>query len=120
SDHSISPSPSQGAIFDTRLQHEAGARSRSQEIDPLYLFACHLAWERHEEPSAGWELISAAHSANSDTRAHACALLSSSRHCGGSGLGPSPESISRKTRQIPAKDDDMKTPYELEIIENCA
>jgi CRP/FNR family transcriptional regulator, cyclic AMP receptor protein len=120
SDQNNSLSPSGGAIFDTRLQPETGARSWPQQIDPLYLFACHLAWERHEEPGAGWELISAAHSANSDTRAQARSLLSSSRHCGGSGLGPSPELISRTARQIPAKDDDMKTPYELEIIENCA
>ena len=94
--------------------------SQPQEIDPLYLFACHIAWEREEEPSAGWELISAANSTNSDTRAHARTLLSSSRHCGGPGLGPSVEALSRKTPQLPEKDDDMKTPYELEIIENCA
>jgi len=53
------------------------------EIDPLYLFMCGLQWESEEEPSAGWELIAAAQSSHSETRAHARALLASSRHLGG-------------------------------------
>ena len=28
-----------------------------QEVDPLYLSACHLQWENNDEASAGWELI---------------------------------------------------------------
>ena len=47
---------------------------------------CHLAWEQEEEPSAAWELLAAAQSLNPDTRAHARALLASSRHF--SGLSP--------------------------------
>ncbi len=39
------------------------------EADPLYLFACHIAWEREEDPSAGWELIAAAQSTHGNTRA---------------------------------------------------
>ena len=35
-------------------------RTHPQEIDPLYLFACHLAWEQREEPSAAWDLLAAA------------------------------------------------------------
>lgn len=91
-----------------------------QENDPLYLFACHIAWERREDASAGWELISAANSANSDTRAQARALLCSSRHFGGAGLGPSPESVSRKVATIPAKENTVKKTEDLELVENCA
>lgn len=86
-----------------------------QEIDPLYLFARHIEWERNEEPSAGWELIAAAQSFHSETRAHARALLSSSRHLGGIGLAESP---SPKKRE-PRVEDEMKVPYGLDIIENC-
>ena len=41
------------------------------ETNPLYLFACHIEWERREEASAAWELLSAAQSSNQNTRAHA-------------------------------------------------
>lgn len=44
---------------------------RLDEIDPLYLFSCHLAWEQQEDTSAAWELLAAAQSLNPDTRAHA-------------------------------------------------
>ncbi len=90
-----------------------------QEIDPLYLFACHVAWDRREEASAGWELISAANSANSDTRAHARALLCNSRHLGGAGLGSSQESNSRKAPQA-TKENNVKKQPDLEFVENCA
>ena len=50
---------------------------RTQEIDPFYLFACHLEWEGAEEPSAAWELIAASRSSHEETRAHARALLAS-------------------------------------------
>ena len=53
-----------------------------EEVDPFYLFACSLQWERDEEPSAAWELIAAAQSGHEDTRAHARALLAYSRHFG--------------------------------------
>jgi len=32
---------------------EPKPQAHPQEIDPLYLFACHMEWERSEEPSAG-------------------------------------------------------------------
>jgi len=90
------------------------AQAHPQEVDPLYLFACHLEWERSEEASAGWELIAAAQSSHSETRSHARALLSRSRHLGGIGLEiPSP-----KKRQSRAEDE-MKAPYGLDIIEDC-
>jgi CRP/FNR family transcriptional regulator len=88
------------------------------EIDPLYLFACHLAWEQREEPSAAWELLAAARSWNGDTRAHARALLASSRHFAVTGQGSaSCRTLRRKRTQ--AMEADMNPPYGLDIIDNC-
>ncbi len=92
--------------------HQPGA------IDPFYLFACHVEWERREEPSAGWELLAAAHSLHSDTRAHARALLSSSTHLGGVGFSTVSDCTPPKKRQ-PTAEAEMKAPYGLELMENC-
>lgn len=89
------------------------------EVNPLYLFACHIEWERREDPTAGWELISATRSSNSDARAYAGSLLSSSRHLGGWGLGSVPDGLVSRKRQI-AVEDEMKGPYGLEITDDCA
>lgn len=86
-----------------------------QEIDPLYLFACRLAWEQQEEPTAGWELLAAARSSNADTRAHARALLASSRHL--SGLGSA--GTTKRKRPIDTEGE-MNAPYGLEIVDNCS
>ena len=86
-----------------------------QEIDPLYLFACRLVWEQQEEPSAGWELLAAARSSNTDTRAHARALLASSRHLSGLGSG----CTTKRKRSIDTEGD-MNAPYGLEIVDNCS
>lgn len=89
------------------------------EIDPLYLFACHIEWERREDPGAGWELLSAAQSSNQDTRAHARALLTSSHQLGG--MGPSaPVEFTFAKKRLAARESDMKAPYGLEIIDNCS
>ena len=50
---------------------EPKPQAHPQEIDPLYLFACHMEWERSEEPIAGWELLRASQSSHSETRSHA-------------------------------------------------
>ena len=63
---------------------QPGPRAHPQQPDPLYLFACQLAWGQQEEPSAAWELLAAARSSHADTRAHARALLARSRHLSGS------------------------------------
>jgi hypothetical protein len=75
----------------TTLCDRFAPRANPLAVDPLYLFACHIEWERAEEPTAGWELISAANSPDGDTRAHARALLSGSRRLGGTGQGPTSE-----------------------------
>lgn len=88
------------------------------EIDPVYLFACHVEWELREEPTAGWELVAAAQSLNSDTRAHARALLASSRHLGGLAAGR-PVAVPSSRKRRAAVEDEMKTPYGLDIIDDC-
>ncbi len=90
--------------------------THADERDALYIFACYLAWEREEDPSAGWELIAAAQSSHSDTRAHARALLSSSRHL--AGIGSVAEHSTPRKRQ-PKVEADMKTPYGLNLVEEC-
>lgn len=88
------------------------------EIDPLYLFACHIEWENREDPGAGWELISAAQGKHADTRAHARSLLAASRHVGPLVENSAPEPDARKTDNS-SQEVHMKTPYGLDIVENC-
>ncbi len=87
-------------------------------IDPLYLFACHIEWEQSQEPSAAWELISAMQTGDASSRSQARALLASSAHIKrmGSGQGTEP-AISRRRHSTP--EENMKTPYDLDIVENC-
>ena len=91
-------------------------QTHPQEVDPLYLFGCHLAWEHEEEPSAGWELLAAAQSSHADTRAHARALLGSSRHISGLGTGAR---CTTKRKRLAATEIDMNAPYGLDIIDDC-
>ena len=85
------------------------------EIDPLYLFVCHVEWELREDPGAAWELIAAAQSMNGDNCAQALALLAGSRHLAGTA-----PTFPAKPRRVSHGEADMKTPYGLDIIENCA
>jgi CRP/FNR family transcriptional regulator len=94
---------------------QPGPQTHPQEIDPLYLFACHLEWEQREDPSAAWDLLAAAQSSHGDTRAHARALLASSHHLGGVGSGSACASKLKRS----AREDSMNAPYGLEIIDNC-
>jgi len=89
-----------------------------EETNPFYLFACHVEWELREDTCAGWELIAAAQSAHSETRAHARALLAGSKHL--AGMGSSAISESRMTRKRQESvETEMKAPYGLEIIDRC-
>jgi CRP/FNR family cyclic AMP-dependent transcriptional regulator len=89
------------------------------EIDPLYLFACHIEWERREEPSAAWELLSAAQSPHADIRAQARELLSGSQHLGGVGLGETYK-CETKPKRPAAPELSMRSPYGIDIVENCS
>jgi CRP/FNR family transcriptional regulator, cyclic AMP receptor protein len=88
------------------------------EVDPFYLFARHIEWERHREPSAGWDLISAAQSSHADTRAHARALLSNSCHLGGIGASTSIE-VTPPKKRASVMENEMKAPYGLDLVEDC-
>jgi len=111
------PLPSKGDAASADLQ--PGPQTHPHEIDPLYLFACHLEWEQREEPSAAWDLIAAAQSSHGDTRAHARSLLASSHHLGALGAGSSSACATKKKRST-ATETNMKAPYGLDIIDNCA
>lgn len=96
---------------------QSSPQTNPQEIDPFYLFACHLEWEQREDSGAAWELLAAAQSLHADTRAHARALLCSSHHLGAVGTGSS--FITKKKRSA-AMETTMKGPYGLEIVDDCA
>ncbi|MFZ0859484.1 MAG: Crp/Fnr family transcriptional regulator [Candidatus Sulfotelmatobacter sp.] len=102
-------------LFGPDLQPDP--QTHSQELDPLYLFACHLAWEQQEEPSAAWELLAAAQSSHGDTRAHARALLASSRHLARLGQGTGSCRVPKQKRSSSMEID--MAPYGLDIIDNC-
>jgi CRP/FNR family cyclic AMP-dependent transcriptional regulator len=89
------------------------------EIDPLYLFMCQVEWERREEPGAAWELLAASQSPHADTRAQARTLLANSQHLGGIGFGEASRS-ELKPRRLAATETSMRSPYGLDIVENCA
>lgn len=85
-------------------------------MDPLYLFGCQVEWERGGETSSGWELISAARSSHSDTRAHARAMLERVEQV----EVVSPEILpDQRYRRNSTMEMGMRTPYGLEIIESC-
>jgi CRP/FNR family transcriptional regulator, cyclic AMP receptor protein len=86
-------------------------------VDPLFLFACQLEWERRADPSAAWEVLSAARSSHADTRAHARPLLERPQQ-----MRPQvPEDVpsDHGYRRSSTMEAGMRTPYGLEIIESC-
>lgn len=85
-------------------------------IDPFYLLACRVEWERRQDTGAAWELIAASRSSHSDTRAQARALLASSQLAG---TGAAPAACSNKPRLDFRLEADVTGPCELETIENC-
>lgn len=91
--------------------------SGTPEIDPLYLFVNQLEWEYTADPSAAWEVLSAARSPNSETRAHALSLLERTQD-----LQPQfPEDLvyRERERRSSTKEVDMRAPYGLDVIESC-
>jgi CRP/FNR family cyclic AMP-dependent transcriptional regulator len=92
------------------------SQNHPEEVDPLYLFACRLEWEQREEPGAAWELLAAAQSSHSDTRAHARALLASSPHLAGPGTSAG---CSTRHKRTAATETEMNAPYGLEIVDDC-
>jgi CRP/FNR family transcriptional regulator, cyclic AMP receptor protein len=100
---------------DSRVEKNRG-QSR-EAIDPLYLFACQLEFERRGDASAAWEVISAARDPDQDTRAHASSMLERL-------LQNRPQTwmdghFDRAIPGITSKEAGMRTPYGLEVIESC-
>ena len=110
--------PTQTVVTQAPALEEPSPPQQAREPDPLYLFACHIEWESRQEPGAGWELIAAAQSSNSDTRAHARALLTTSHQFDGAGFALNSDFVSNRKRPAPAETD-MKAPYGLDIVDNC-
>ncbi len=92
-------------------------QNASDEIDPLYLFACQVEWERRGDPGAAWEVISGSRSSNQDTRAHSRSLLERLQqphpHFPGDG-----ESTYQDHSGF-LKEAGMRTPYGFDMIESC-
>jgi len=97
---------------------QAPPQTHPGEIDPLYLLACRAEWEHRSEPSSAWELIAAAQSPHEDTRANARALLASSQLVDAGRVAVARDPVFRPRRHGTVEAN-MKTPYGLEIIENC-
>jgi CRP/FNR family transcriptional regulator, cyclic AMP receptor protein len=96
---------------------QALGQHNPEGTDPLYLFACQLEWERRADPSAAWEVISAARSSHADTRAHARSLLERSQQV----RSQCPEEVPGEPghRRSSTAEAGMRTPYGLEIVESC-
>ena len=87
------------------------------EIDPLYLLLCQAEWERSGDPSAAWEVISAARNPNQDTRAHALRLLERSQEL--KRRFPPNGTPEERVGRNSTKEAGMRTPYDLDVIESC-
>jgi CRP/FNR family transcriptional regulator len=90
------------------------------------LFACQLEWEQSADPSAAWEVISAARGSHADTRAHARSLLERSQQAKPQVREEAPPDQAQDEEQEQEEDlgsskmeAGMRTPYGLEIIESC-
>jgi CRP/FNR family transcriptional regulator, cyclic AMP receptor protein len=97
---------------------EPVSSSPGEEVDPLYLLACHAEWERRADPSSAWEVVAAANCNHEDTRAHARSLLAHSPRMEGRER-PGEDDPEYQYQQRPTTEARMKTPYGLEIIESC-
>jgi CRP/FNR family transcriptional regulator len=96
------------------------SQASSEVNELLYLFACQVEWQLRADPSAAWEVISAARSQNPDTRAHARSLLERSQQMEPQ-LEPQPpegNSLNQEDRSS-TTEASMRAPYGVEIIESC-
>jgi CRP/FNR family transcriptional regulator, cyclic AMP receptor protein len=96
---------------------QAPIKNSASEIDPFYLFACQVEWDRRADPSAAWEVISATRSLNENTRAHARSLLERTQQP----RSPLPQGGGAEYIDPPGSTQEagMRTPYGLEVIESC-
>ncbi len=97
-------------------------------LDSVYLLHCSMLWHQHGDTSAGWELVHALRVGDRSTRAVAAALFAKAENARLPARRilrsrPRPATTPLVNVTIPAPSDSevncMKTPYGLEIIENC-
>jgi CRP/FNR family transcriptional regulator, cyclic AMP receptor protein len=97
---------------------QVSGQANADVNDLLYLFACQVEWEQRADPSAAWEVISAARSSHPDTRAHARSLIEHSQQ----GEEPQPPEnipVDGEVRSSSTMEAGMRAPYGLDIIESC-
>lgn len=96
--------------------------------DPLYLFYCHLNWQKTAESASGWELVHAMKSGDRGTRAFAAELFATTENGRllvrdlrrtRSGLRHFAQTTPPAASVQLQKGDFMNTPYGLEMVENC-
>jgi CRP/FNR family cyclic AMP-dependent transcriptional regulator len=102
-------------------RNQAPGQASSEVNELLYLFACQVEWQLRADPSAAWEVISAARSLHSDTRVHARSLLERSQQMEPQLEPQPPEEISanEEDRSSSTTEASMRAPYGVEIIESC-
>ena len=96
-------------------------------VDPLYLLACGVRWQRHSDLEAGWELVHARVLERAGSgRLHkpSSSARNPSRECefGPGSVGGGSNFIDTAgpgTWGENSEEEGRKTPYGLEIVENC-
>lgn len=98
------------------------------EIDPLYVFGRGLQWFRDRDTNAGWELLSIMRTADGPLRALAAMQLTRADHLqiGSRKLNRAIARLTRSVREYSStrttkdrKENGMRTPYGLQMIESC-
>jgi len=97
--------------------------------DPLFLFFCSLLWHREGDASAGWELVHFLRSWDHSARTMAAALLAKTdkahfsvrdvRRARNGFHVPGRRATNQSKGGSSGEAASMKTPYRLEVIENC-
>jgi CRP/FNR family cyclic AMP-dependent transcriptional regulator len=95
--------------------------------DPLYLFHCSVLWHRDGDTNSGWELVQTLRSWDKEARALAAAMLAKTEKARllAKDLRRASHVLRQINKQEISKHDEatevshLKTPYGLEIIENC-
>jgi len=105
---------------------------RSGSLDPLYLFSCSVQWHQEKDAGAGWELVRVLRSEDFEGRTLAAELLAKTEHSRllVRDLRRAKTRLHARSRQqgifrtVPGKErfasvSAMRTPYGLDIAENC-